>query len=154
MIRCGFYKYKDEDSNLTFLALNTNLYYKTSNTEPDICHQFRWIRSRLEEAVRDSSRVVILSHVPPGFFERDPFGPFFETSNGDHHYNEDFVDLIRQFSGIILAQIYGHTHTDTFRIFCDNNCQTGTYWFRAIEVYNKKLSLLGRCNKDAVSFVN
>ncbi len=126
--RCGFYRYKDDNSNLTFLALNTNLYYKTNNTEPDICGQLNWLRTELEIADRSDSRVVIVAHVPPGFFERDPFGPFFETSLGDHHYNEDFVDLIREFSGRILAQIYGHTHTDTFRLFCQSNdCVSGEF---------------------------
>jgi len=64
--RCGFYKYNDVESNLTFLALNTNLYYKTNNSGPDICGQLTWIRSELEQAVRDLRQVIILSHVPPG----------------------------------------------------------------------------------------
>lgn len=70
--------------------------------------------------------IVYYLHFISGFFERDPFGPFFQTSQGDHHYNENFVELIQEFSAIIVAQIYGHTHTDSFRIFCNNpDCQTG-----------------------------
>ena len=125
--RCGFYRHDYLSSNLTLLALNTNLYYKTNNTGPDICGQLAWLRTELEKSVRAQTQVIITAHVPPGFFERDPFGPFFETSFGDHHYNEDFVDLVREFSGTILAQIYGHIHTNTFRLFCESiDCKTGT----------------------------
>ena len=128
IFRCGFYKYNDMGSGITFLALNTNLYYKTNNTEPDICGQLEWLRSELENAALEQGRVIVFGHVPPGFFERDPFGPFFETSQGDHHYNEDYVQLVRQFSDVILAQIYGHTHTDTFRLFCGSQeCSSGGY---------------------------
>ena len=124
--RCGFYRYNDRDSNLTILALNTNLYYKTNNTGPDICGQLAWLRTELEKSARAHTRVIITAHIPPGFFEREPFGPFFETGFGDHHYNEDYVDLVQEFSDTISAQIYGHIHTNTFRLFCKSeDCKTG-----------------------------
>jgi hypothetical protein len=37
--RCGFYKFRHGPSGLVFLALNTNLYYKTNHTEADVCQQ-------------------------------------------------------------------------------------------------------------------
>jgi hypothetical protein len=42
------------------------------------------------------------------------------------HYNDDFVDAVRDFSDVVVAQFYGHTHTDTFRIFCRTpDCSSG-----------------------------
>jgi hypothetical protein len=45
--------------------------------------QLQWLRRQLEQAARDSNPVAIVAHVPPGYFERDPFGPFFDTGPGD-----------------------------------------------------------------------
>ena len=36
---------------------------------------------------------------------------------GDHHFNEAIVAVLEKFgAGKIVAQIYGHTHTDSFRL--------------------------------------
>lgn len=38
--------------------------------------------------------------------------PFFNGS-----YNNDYVNLVTEYGDVIMAQIYGHEHTDTFRLF-------------------------------------
>ena len=36
---------------------------------------------------------------------------------GDHHFNEAIITAFAKFgAGKIVAQIYGHTHTDSFRL--------------------------------------
>ena len=36
---------------------------------------------------------------------------------GDHHFNEAIITAFDKFgAGKIVAQIYGHTHTDSFRL--------------------------------------
>ena len=36
---------------------------------------------------------------------------------GDHHFNEAIIAAFDKFgAGKIVAQIYGHTHTDSFRL--------------------------------------
>ena len=60
---------------------------------------------------------IIAAHVPPGYFERDPYGPYFVNIFGDDHYNDYFADIVTRYSHKIMAQLYGHAHTDSFRIF-------------------------------------
>ena len=60
-----------------------------------------------------------MSHVPPGFFERDPsFGVFMKDQQGDDGHNDRYVDIVSKYQTV--AHIYGHTHTDSFRIFKAN----------------------------------
>lgn len=57
-------------------------------------------------------QVIIAAHAPPGFFERLAAVPFF-----NHTYNNAYVDLLNDFGENILVQIYGHEHTDSFKLF-------------------------------------
>lgn len=56
--------------------------------------------------------MIITAHAPPGYFERLALVPFFNIS-----YNDAYVDLLNDFGGVILVQIYGHEHTDSFKLF-------------------------------------
>ena len=58
------------------------------------------------------NQVIITAHAPPGYFERQALVPFFNDS-----YNNAYVDLLNDFGGVILVQIYGHEHTDSFKLF-------------------------------------
>ncbi len=62
--------------------------------------------------------MFVLAHVPPGFFERDPLHPMFSIAAG--------ANITAKYLGIstdkanadkIVAHFYGHTHTDSFRLF-------------------------------------
>lgn len=59
-----------------------------------------------------ATQVIIAAHAPPGYFERLVFVPFFNDS-----YNNAYVDLLNDFGENILVQIYGHEHTDSFKLF-------------------------------------
>ena len=69
------------------------------------------------QGMTPNQRVIIVSHVPPGFFERDPYGPTFTNEFNDSRINDKYTDLVLEFGAKISAHIYGHTHTDSFRIF-------------------------------------
>ena len=134
---CGFYSHVLEDG-LVAVLLNTNLYYNTNNTGSDPCGQITWLEETLKGMVEvyitkfiipsavsfkfaatpSGTKVIVSAHVPPGFFERDPyFGPYMTNLFGDHHFNEAIVSVLDEFgAGKIVAQIYGHTHTDSFRL--------------------------------------
>ena len=132
---CGYYRHdfynpeqqtslEQDPHNLVFLVLNTNLYYKTNfSGSEDPCGQLLWLDSQLTAATSDKrNRIFIVAHVPPGFFERDTsFGPFFQTaSTNDSRWNDRYIDIITRHSrnpGVIVAHFYGHTHTDSFRLF-------------------------------------
>ena len=61
-------------------------------------------------------QVIIAAHAPPGYFERNAVIPFFNAS-----YNDAYVDLLNANADVIMAQIYGHEHTDSFRLFTDDD---------------------------------
>jgi hypothetical protein len=65
----------------------------------------------------DNVKALIVSHVPPGFFERNASVPAYMTNlDGDGHYNEAIADVLDRYGDAIVAHVYGHTHTDTFRM--------------------------------------
>lgn len=107
--------------------LNTNLYYGTNYTaDMDPCGQLEWLDNQLDDATRDANnRIIIAAHVPPGCFELDNGFCFFDLKD-DMSINDKFVEIVNKYPkdpvnhpGQIVAQIYGHTHTDSFRIFKD-----------------------------------
>lgn len=61
-------------------------------------------------------QVIISAHIPPGYFERWPLNPLFFTEKNDR-----YIQLILNFGHVIAFQVYGHTHTDAFRIFAENS---------------------------------
>ncbi len=75
------------------------------------------------------------AHIPPGFFERWIGPPFFNPGQNDRYIQVSlqsfifirnclkwpfFFQLIHQYGDVILTHVYGHTHTDSFRIFADD----------------------------------
>ncbi|XP_071518802.1 acid sphingomyelinase-like phosphodiesterase 3b isoform X1 [Panulirus ornatus] len=110
----GYYGY-ELPTGITVLVVNTNLYYAFNElgvNASDPCEQFAWLRKRLQMAQETNSKVIIAAHAPPGYFERFPAIPFFNAT-----YNDAYVDLLNEFGMVIMAQIYGHEHTDSFRLF-------------------------------------
>ena len=65
-------------------------------------------------------QVIILSHVPPGIFEKYNSLMWFYNK-----FNTRYVRILQKFSDIITAQIYGHEHTDSFRILNDTQGMSG-----------------------------
>jgi len=74
-------------------------------------------------------QVMISAHIPPGYFERWTINPLFYTD-----VNDRYVQLIHDFAHVIAFQVYGHTHTDSFRIFADNSTEIQSAAFLAPSV--------------------
>lgn len=127
--QCGFYSTNKTVANnktIKFILLNTNLYYynlKVKLDPVDPCGQLEWLSKELE-ATPDGVQVFISAHVPPGYFERDLHlnQSTFTIPNGDK-ITERYVQIMTDRSNAkkIAAHFYGHTHTDTFRLFMENN---------------------------------
>ena len=122
------------------IVLNTNLYNVPNNLtwgEDDPCGQLTWFEQELQLAqsknirVREPKKcainsksnlklvfvqVIVAAHIPPGYFERWIGPPFFNSGQNDR-----YVQLIHRYGDVILTHVYGHTHTDSFRIFADNS---------------------------------
>ena len=124
--RCGFYSkvLKLAKASLRMIVLNTNIYYSDNFTEgPDPCGQLEWLNTTLGEAAEP---VFIVAHVPPGGFERGHGEEgmkinFNSPKEHAHDINQRFVQILTEQRNAkkIQGQLYGHLHTDTFRLFLD-----------------------------------
>ncbi|KAE9548683.1 hypothetical protein FO519_008105 [Halicephalobus sp. NKZ332] len=118
-IKAGYYVYK-YSSNVTFLMLNTNLYYRfntanfTDKTDPG--GQFAFMETVLSEAERNNAIVHVVSHIAPGVFERSPSFTWMPNE-----YNKRFLNITVRYSKTIKWMIFGHHHTDTFHIVKDKS---------------------------------
>lgn len=55
--------------------------------------------------------MLIVGHIPPGFILE------FQDSCALHRiHNDQLVDIMNMFSDVVLAGIFGHEHTDSFRV--------------------------------------
>jgi len=126
-LQCGYYSKSIQsasDLKLTFLVLNTNIYYHddfNSASDTDPCGQLAWLDQSLQE-VGHKEKVFIVAHVPPGSFERDPGKLNFNSPNETFKtINDRYIEIVSRpdNSPKISAHLYGHLHTDTFRILLD-----------------------------------
>jgi len=60
-------------------------------------------------------QVLIAGHVPPGVCGRGRNVSWMRPS-----FNRRLVGLLRQYHNIIVAAIFGHEHTDSFRVLYDS----------------------------------
>ncbi|KAH9491715.1 Acid sphingomyelinase-like phosphodiesterase 3b [Bulinus truncatus] len=108
----GFYAVKIKPK-IRLLALNTNLYYTVDNLTPNISDpvgQFAWMENQLLQAKSNDEKVIVTGHVPPGLFipeYADWFYPKFKTR---------FMEIILNYTDIIVALHFGHDHYDSFKI--------------------------------------
>ncbi|KAH0631287.1 hypothetical protein JD844_005568 [Phrynosoma platyrhinos] len=66
--------------------------------------------------MRAATRVYIIGHVPPGFFEKKRSKAWFRE-----RFNQQYTEIIQKHHGVIVAQFFGHHHTDSFRMFYSNS---------------------------------
>ena len=113
------------EANLRAIVLNTNIYYGDNFTEgSDPCNQLDWLNTTLGEA---GEPVFIVAHVPPGGFERGHGEDgmkinFNSPKDYAHDINQRYVQILTEQRNAkkIQGQLYGHLHTDTFRLFLDS----------------------------------
>lgn len=115
-----------QGTNVTIVALNTLLWYKSNDntaflpdSDPngaDPGKHFAWADEVLRKLSARKRRVYIIGHIPPGKFER-----YQQTKEGFHwfqpRYNDRFIQMIQNHSDVIEAQFFAHHHTDSFRLF-------------------------------------
>ena len=124
--QCGYYTktVTTAEKNIwRFIVLNTNLYYKDKLSQgEDPCEQMSWMNETLRGAKNDE-KVFIVAHVPPGSFERAAwhYENFNSPANFSVKINKRYVDIVSDpvNAAKISAHLYGHLHTDTFRLFLD-----------------------------------
>lgn len=101
------------------ISLNTILWYspnKFTSYMTDPANQFSWLEKTLRSSSISSEKVYIIGHVPPGFYNRVKKG---EKSDPTYHpqYLNEYLKILKKYSKIILGQMFGHLHFDTFQLF-------------------------------------
>ncbi|XP_053561347.1 acid sphingomyelinase-like phosphodiesterase 3b [Bombina bombina] len=97
------------------IVLNTNLYYDSNNATASLSdpgNQFQWLDNILTNASQHGEKVYIVGHVPPGYFEKKR-----EKSWFTNNFNQRYIEIIKKHHEVIQGQFFGHHHTDTFRMF-------------------------------------
>ncbi|KAE8602330.1 hypothetical protein XENTR_v10013950 [Xenopus tropicalis] len=117
----GYYSqiYKSNKSahSLRIISLNTNLYYtpnKVTVNMTDPANQFEWLEDTLKISRQNNEKVYIIAHVPVGYL---PFARL--TPAMRETFNERLVKIFRNYSDVITAQFYGHTHRDSIMVLLD-----------------------------------
>jgi len=59
-------------------------------------------------------QVYIVAHVPPGMFELGDSISWFYAA-----YNKKYLEVMEKYQDVIAVQLYGHEHTDSFRLQFD-----------------------------------
>ncbi|XP_052778094.1 acid sphingomyelinase-like phosphodiesterase 3b [Mya arenaria] len=102
---------------LRLIGLNTNLYYdqdRLTKDLPDPAQHLDFLDKQLQEARKHNQMVYIIAHVPPGVFELGSGLTWFYPK-----YNKQYLEKLEEFADIISLQLYGHEHTDSFRVQFD-----------------------------------
>ncbi|KAK0157439.1 hypothetical protein PV328_011183 [Microctonus aethiopoides] len=136
----GYYTFEQKSKRYRIIFLNTNLWldietdvdnrvqqhqnhhqyqqqHRTTSGDSTLTknssdphNQWRWFESILRAAREKKETVYVVGHTPPGVDERASGArPLKE------HHNRRYLQLVRQYAGIIAGQFFGHWHSDTFR---------------------------------------
>lgn len=113
-LKGGYYSRVLPDG-LTVLSINTVLYSSYFGPEPlnveDPGEQFTWMRNALMDIrERGNSQAMIVGHIPPSM------GSFRHTQLWQEKYINVYYDIITEFDNVIIGQLFGHLHSDEFRV--------------------------------------
>ncbi|KZS07062.1 Uncharacterized protein APZ42_029601 [Daphnia magna] len=96
---------------LRMVSLNTNYCYTfnwwTLSSIKDPASILTWLTKTLEDAEAAHEKVHIIAHIPPG--NEDCWAI----------YSREFKRIINRFESTVVAQFYGHTHNEEFKVFYD-----------------------------------
>ncbi|KAF7284584.1 cyclic GMP-AMP phosphodiesterase SMPDL3A-like [Rhynchophorus ferrugineus] len=115
----GYYIIERKQLKLQIVVINTNL-MKRNEIDEEANKQWKWLEKVLHKFQKNGETVYLVGHVPPGWDERQK--GLFQSAHGaftDYH-NKKYLEVVRNYSDIIVGQFFGHLHSDTFRIMMDN----------------------------------
>jgi len=72
--------------------------------------QFEWLETTLRVAKNSGEKVILAGHIPP-------YDSNFDESGG---YIPTYHSIFHKYKDIIVAQLYGHTHTDQYNLMFTN----------------------------------
>ncbi|OWF39125.1 acid sphingomyelinase-like phosphodiesterase 3b [Mizuhopecten yessoensis] len=144
--KTGGYYQGHTKTGLVMVGLNTNLLFSqdplTKGTG-DPAGQFQWLRRKLSEARSLNKKVILFSHIAPGYFEKYQDLMWFYND-----YNNEYIKILQTFNDVIATQVYGHEHTDSFRLVKDSYGEPVDILFLspAVTPWNSSLAGVGANN--------
>ncbi|KAL3113709.1 hypothetical protein niasHT_016799 [Heterodera trifolii] len=84
----------------------TNMFIYINQTDPD--GSLSWLVDQLWEAEKADESAYILAHIPPG------------DNECLESWSRNYYRIVTRFASSISAQFFGHTHTDSFRLFFED----------------------------------
>eukprot|EP00804_Cyclotella_cryptica_P030672 CCRYP_009123-RA/>CCRYP_009123-RA protein AED:0.00 eAED:0.00 QI:465/-1/1/1/-1/1/1/159/464 len=113
-LRGGYYSRMLHNGNLIVLSLNTVLYASYFGPDPtnefDPGKQFLWMRKMMEYSRERQCQVIIIGHVPP------TLGSYRHNQFWKDEYVQLYYSLIEEYDDVVIAQLFGHLHSDEFRV--------------------------------------
>lgn len=101
-------------NRVTVLSLNTIIYSSNhqlaAEEEEDPLDQFHWLKQQLDISRRSNKIVYIVGHVCP------TVGSFRHQQMWHSSYLLTYNSILQNYSDIITGQLYGHLHSDEFRL--------------------------------------
>ncbi len=110
--------------NHRIIVLNTTFFsnnYKNTCGDPKAepgRDEMRWLQAELRKAAAAKEKVWLLYHIPAGVdvFASVKKGPGQAITFWRPDYNQQFIDLLAQYSRVIVASFAGHIHMDSFQV--------------------------------------
>ncbi|XP_054158127.1 sphingomyelin phosphodiesterase-like [Oppia nitens] len=103
----GYYTVKPR-SGFRIVCINTNYCARLNPwslfNPVDPANQLKWLSSELFKAETDGDKVHIIGHIPP------------DNRECTQAWLYNFLRIIDRYQDTVLAQYYGHTHRDEFRL--------------------------------------
>ena len=119
--KAGYYEVVLPNTHHHIIVLNTVLFSTKAqgmNISQAANEQLLWLQHTLENIAKSNERTWIIFHIPPGVDAYSTSKSFFGVmvSFWEKEYTQSFLDLIRQYNGIITGVLSGHVHMDGFLI--------------------------------------
>lgn len=120
------------DSTQVFIGLNSVFFSPShfSGKHTNYCggkpsmsagwEQLQWLQQTLENCKAQNKKVWLAYHIPPGMDIYNSRNCGKLTPMWLAGFNDSFLNIIRQYSGSIVANFAGHTHMDDFRVMENN----------------------------------
>lgn len=112
----GYYSKMVLNGHLKVIALNSVFWYNPNNqtiSVSDPAGEFAWLTAQLADAEQKGIPVLIAGHVGPGAAENSVA----ENFQMRKEFNQKYVAIVQRFSKSIIGEIFGHLHSDSFRLF-------------------------------------
>ncbi|XP_067657019.1 acid sphingomyelinase-like phosphodiesterase 3b [Haliotis asinina] len=141
--RKGAYYTVKTPQGLRIIGLNTNLYYtsdKLTAGMTDPASQFDWLEGVLKNAKADGEKVLLSAHIPPGVHV--PGNVQWLAKN----FNTRLIDILKQYTDVIAAMLFGHDHADGFKLLHRNGRTPGIPMFMAPSITPWRYKIPGKAD--------